>query len=69
MKTLEEFLNQYVDRYLWETCLLGNLASMAAINTGGDGSVGHPMVMSIVSRCELLGRLLFDKVNAEAFTA
>jgi len=64
MINLEEFLDQYVDGYLLE-----DLKSMASINTGGVGSVGYPMLMTIVSGCELLGGLLTGKKKEAAFTA
>lgn len=60
--TINEFLEKYVDGYL-----LHDLRQLDQIDVAGDGNAGYPMLMTTLSGCELLGRLLTGRKKEHAF--
>ena len=63
--TVNEFLARHVDGQI-----LGDLEAMATLAaSGGQGEVGYPIVMTVFSGCELLGRLMVPGNTRAAFVA
>ena len=63
--TVNEFLARHVDGQI-----LGDLEAMATLAaSGGQGGVGYPIVMTVFSGCELLGRLMVPGNTRAAFVA
>ena len=63
--TVNEFLARHVDGQI-----LADLEAMATLAaSGGPGGVGYPIVMTVFSGCELLGRLMVPGNTRAAFVA
>ena len=65
LMTVNEFLVRHVDEQI-----LGDLEAMATLAaTGKQGEVGYPIVMTVFSGCELLGRLMVPGNTRAAFVS
>jgi hypothetical protein len=63
--TVNEFLVRHVDEQI-----LGDLEAMATLAaTGKQGELGYPIVMTVFSGCELLGRMMVPGNTRAAFVA